>query len=299
MNDKNQYTMQDPTKQYPVMEIPEQSQPEPGLDAKLQPTADHGEATYQGSGRLTGRKALITGADSGIGRAVAIAFAREGADVAINYLPSEQPDADETIKQIEAAGRRAVALPGDISSEDFCNELVADALRELDGLDILVNNAGKQVYVPDITDLPTEQLEKTFQTNIFAMFWLSKAVLAHMPAGGTIVNTASIQAYQPSEGLLDYACTKAAIVAFTHGLGKQLAPKGIRVNAVAPGPIWTPLQPSHGHPQEKLTQFGQSTPLGRAGQPAELAPAYVFLASPESSYITGEVIGVTGGEHLP
>lgn len=295
----NQYVMQDPTKQYPVMDIPSQTQPEPGLDAKLQPKADHGEKTYQGSGRLTGRKALITGGDSGIGRAVAIAYAREGADVVISYLPQEEEDAKEVINAIEQAGRKAVAIPGDISTESFCKQLVADAVEAFGSIDILVNNAGKQVYVESIEDLPTDQLEKTFAVNVFAMFWLSKAVLPHMPAGGSIINTASIQAYQPSPGLLDYASTKAAIVAFTHALGGQLGPKGIRVNAVAPGPIWTPLQPSYGQPQEKLKEFGQNVPLGRAGQPAELAPAYVFLASQESSYTTGEVIGVTGGQHLP
>jgi NAD(P)-dependent dehydrogenase (short-subunit alcohol dehydrogenase family) len=299
MSDKDQYTMQDPTKQYPVMDIPEQSQPEPGLDEKLQPQADHGQDTYRGTGRLAGRKAVITGGDSGIGRAVAIAYAREGADVVINYLPSEESDAQETLRLMKEAGRTAIGIAGDISSEDFCKELIAQAVKELGSIDILVNNAGKQVYVPKIEDLTTEQLEKTYATNIFAMFWLSKAVLAHMPAGGTIINTASIQAYQPSPGLLDYASTKAAIVAFTHGLGAQLAEKGVRVNAVAPGPIWTPLQPSHGQPQEKLVKFGQNTPMGRPGQPAECAPAYVFLASQESSYITGEVIGVTGGNHLP
>lgn len=299
MNSNDQYKMQDPTKQYPVMDIPEQTQPEPGLDAKLQPQADHGQDTYRGSGRLSGRKALITGADSGIGRAVAIAFAREGADIVLNYLPVEEEDAQETIRICEKAGVKAVACPGDISSEDFCNDLIDTTVNELGSIDILVNNAAKQVYVDDIANLSTEQLEKTFATNIFAMFWLSKAALKHMPAGSTIVNTASIQAYQPSDGLLDYASTKAAIVAFTHGLAKQVAPKGIRVNAVAPGPIWTPLQPSYGQPQEKLVQFGQNTPLGRAGQPAEVAPAFVFLASQESSYITGEVIGITGGNHLP
>lgn len=291
--------MQDPTKQYPVMDIPEQSQPEPGLDEKLQPKADHGQDTYRGSGRLAGRRAVITGGDSGIGRAVAIAYAREGADVVISYLPSEEVDARDTIRIMQEAGHKALGLAGDITSEDFCKELISYAANELGSVDILVNNAGKQVYVPDIKDLTTEQLEKTYATNIFAMFWLSKAVLDHMPAGGAIINTASIQAYQPSPGLLDYASTKAAIVAFTHGLGAQLAEKGIRVNAVAPGPIWTPLQPSHGQPQEKLVKFGQNTPLGRPGQPAECAPAYVFLASQESSYITGEVIGVTGGNHLP
>jgi len=296
---KNQHAMQDPTRQYPAMDIPEQRQDEPGLDAKLEPQADHGEKTYTGTDRLKGRKALITGADSGIGRAVAIAYAREGADLVINYLPVEEADAKETVAICESAGVKVVALPGDISKESFCNELVDMAAQALGGIDILVNNAGKQVYVKSIEDLPTEQLEKTFAVNIFATFWLSKAAVKHMPAGATIINTASIQAYQPSPGLLDYASTKAAIVAFTHGLGKQLAPKGIRVNAVAPGPVWTPLQPSYGQPMEKLTKFGKNTPLGRAGQPAEVAPMFVFLASQESSYITGEVMGVTGGNHLP
>lgn len=299
MSDKDQYAIQDPTKQYPVLDIPEQTQPEPGLDVELQPKADHGQDTYRGSGRLQGRKALITGGDSGIGRAVAIAYAREGADVVINYLPAEEEDAQETIRIMKEAGHTALGLAGDISSEDFCKELIGYAAKELGSIDILVNNAGKQIFIPDINDLSTEQLTQTYAVNIFAMFWLSKAVLQYMPAGGTIINTASIQAYQPSPGLLDYASTKAAIVNFTHGLGGQLAPKGIRVNAVAPGPIWTPLQPSYGQPQEKLVKFGQNTPMGRPGQPAECAPAYVFLASQESSYITGEVIGVTGGHHLP
>lgn len=295
----DQHAMQDPTKQYPEMDIPEQVQDEPGLDARLEPKADHGQDTYVGSGRLAGRKALVTGGDSGIGRAVAIAYAREGADVAINYLPSEQEDADAVVAEIQATGKKAVAIAGDIADETFCADLVEAAVTELDGLDILVNNAGKQVYVEDIADLPTEQLEKTFRTNVFAMFWLTQAALKYLPKGACIINTTSIQAYQPSPGLLDYAATKAAIANFTHALSHQLAPKGIRVNGVAPGPIWTPLQPSYGQPMEKLTQFGQNTPLGRAGQPAEVAPTYVFLASQESSYITGEIIGVTGGNHLP
>jgi NAD(P)-dependent dehydrogenase (short-subunit alcohol dehydrogenase family) len=295
----DQYSMQDPVTQYPTMDIPEQRQNEPGLDSKLEPKADHGEQTYRGSSRLTGRRALITGADSGIGAAVAIAYAREGADIVMNYLPTEEEDAQAIVQQVKAAGRKAVTCPGDISDEAFCQELVETAARELGGLDIVVNNAGRQLFCEDILDLSSEQWRATFETNIFAMFYITKAALPHMPKGATIINTASIVAYQPSESLLDYASTKGAIVAFTHGLGKQLAPKGIRVNAVAPGPIWTPLQPSFGQPMEKLTQFGQETPLGRAGQPAELAPAYVFLASQESSYITGEVIGVTGGLHLP
>jgi NAD(P)-dependent dehydrogenase (short-subunit alcohol dehydrogenase family) len=295
----NQYTMQDPVTQYPVPDIPPQRQPEPGLDAKLEPKADHGEETYIGSGRLKGRKALITGADSGIGRAVAIAFAREGADIVLSYLPEEEVDAEETRRICEKSGVKVEACPGDISQETFCKELIDQTNERLNGLDILVNNAGKQVHVGTLEDLSTEQLRKTFETNLFSMFWLSKSALKYMPKGAAIINNASIQAYRPSEGLLDYAATKAAIVAFTHGLGKQLAPKGIRVNAVAPGPIWTPLQPSYGQPMKKLTKFGQNTPLGRPGQPAEVAPAFVFLASQESSYVIGEVIGVTGGNHLP
>lgn len=294
----NQYHLQDPTTQYPTMDIPEQTQPEPGLDAKLQPQADHGQATYQGSGRLAGRKALITGGDSGIGRAVAIAFAREGADVVISHLPSEQVDADETIRLADCPDRKMLSIAGDLSDEAFCRELVERAHTELDGLDILVNNAAKQIYVENFEDLSIEQVRQTFTVNVFAMFALTQAALHHLPKGATIINTTSIQAYQPSSGLLDYAATKAAIANFTKGLAQQLAPKGIRVNAVAPGPFWTPLQPSYGQPQEKLTQFGQDTPLGRAGQPAELAPTYVFLASQESSYITGEIIGVTGGKPI-
>ena len=291
--------MQDPVAQYPQPNIPKQSQPEPGLDAKMIPKADHGELTYRGSERLKGRKALITGADSGIGRAVAIAFVREGADVMLTYLPSEESDAHDLVTLINEEGPKVATCAGDISDESFCQRLIDTTVKELGGIDILVNNAGKQVYVEDIMELSTEQMRKTFETNIFAMFWLTKAALPHLPKGASIINTTSIQAYQPSPGLLDYAATKAAIANFTHGLGKQLAPKGIRVNAVAPGPIWTPLQPSHGQPQEKLTSFGENTPLGRMGQPAELAPAFVFLASQESSYTTAEVIGVTGGNHLP
>lgn len=292
----SQHEMQDPTNQYPEMDIPEQSQAEPGLDSMLRPQADHGQDSYIGADRLKGRKALITGGDSGIGRAVAIAFAREGADVAINYLPSEEEDATETKRLIEAAGRRAITLPGDLSDESFCRKLVNDAADGLGGLDVLVNNAGKQVYNDDFTTLSADQVKMTYAVNIFAMFWLSQEALKYLPKGGTIINTTSIQATQPSPGLIDYASTKAAILNFTKGLSQQLTPKGIRVNAVAPGPIWTPLQPSHGQSQEKLTEFGKSTPMGRAGQPAELAAAYVFLASQESSYISGEVIGVTGGQ---
>ncbi len=245
----NQYEMQDTRSQYDELHIPEQSQPEPGLDAKLEPQADHGLESYEGLGRLKGRKALITGADSGIGRAVAIAFAREGADVALSYLPVEQEDADVTIKAIEEAGRKAVAIPGDITDESFCQEMVKQAVEELGPIDILVNNAGRQRFVENVEDLTTEQFEGTFKTNVFAMFWITKAVLKDMPAGGSIINTTSIQSYQPSPGPLDYASTKGAITAFTKSLAKMVIKKGIRVNAVAPGPVWTPLQPSHGQPQ--------------------------------------------------
>lgn len=294
--DKNQHTMQDPRSQYPAMDISKQIQKEPGLDSKLKPLADHGAKTYQGSGKLQGRKALITGGDSGIGRAVAIAFAREGADVAISYLPSEQSDADDVVAAIKKTGRKAVALPGDLTDEPFARHLVNDAAKALGGLDILVNNAGKQIYNDDITTLPSKQIIDTFTVNIIAMFWLIQEALKFLPVGGSIINTTSIQATQPSPGLLDYAATKGAITNFTRGLAQQLTPKGIRVNAVAPGPIWTPLQPSYGQSQEKLVEFGKDTLLGRAGQPAELAAAYVFLANQESSYISGEVIGVTGGK---
>jgi NAD(P)-dependent dehydrogenase (short-subunit alcohol dehydrogenase family) len=295
----NQHTMRNPVTQYPQLDIPEQRQPEPGLDAKLQPQADHGEKTYEGSGRLKGRKALITGADSGIGAAVAIAYAREGADIAMSYLPAEEEDAQRIAELVREAGRKIVLCPGDISEESFCQQLVQKAAEELGGLDIVVNNAGRQIFSESILDLSSEQWEATFKTNIFAMFWICKAAVPLLPEGATIINTTSIQAYQPSPTLLDYATTKGAITNFTHGLAKQLIEKGIRVNAVAPGPIWTPLQPSYGQPMEKLVKFGEQSIYKRAGQPAELAPAFVFLASQESSYTTGEVIGVTGGNHLP
>ena len=295
----NQYAMQDPTKQYPRPKFEDQPQSAPGLARDMDPKPDHGETSYKGFGRLAGRRALITGADSGIGRAVAIAFAREGADVALNYLPDEEPDAREVVALVEEAGRKAVALPGDLQDESFCTSLIERTRAELGGIDILVNNAGKQTAVKSIADLTTEQFEATFSTNVTAMFWLCKAALPHMPPGATIINTTSIQSYQPSATLLDYASTKAAITAFTHALAKQVAEKGIRVNAVAPGPVWTPLQPSGGQPPEKIPDFGATVPLGRPGQPAELAPIYVLLASQESSFVTGEVYGVTGGNHLP
>lgn len=291
--------MQDPQDQYAQPDInKDQTQKEPGLDSLLEPLADHGELTYEGKDRLKGRKALITGGDSGIGRAVAIAYAREGADVAISYLPSEESDAQEVVAEIEKAGRTALAIPGDISDEAFCKNLIKQVVDTFGSIDILVNNAGKQVFVEQLDDLTSEQFQETFAVNVFGMFWLTKAAVPNMPAGATIINTTSIQSYQPSPGLLDYASTKGAITSFTKGLSGMLASKGIRVNAVAPGPIWTPLQPSFGQPSEKLASFGEDTPLGRAGQPAELAPTYVFLASQESSYITGEIIGVTGGKPI-
>lgn len=295
----DQYKMQDPTKQYPGAGFPKQPQDAPGLAKDMTPKPDHGEDTYRGCDRLIGRKAIVTGGDSGIGRATAIAFAREGADVTIAYLPEEEPDAKEVLQLIEAAGRKGYGVALDLSNEDNCKQLITTAVQNMGGLDILVNNAGKQQAVDDIQDLSTDQLVKTFETNVFAMYWLCKYALPHLPAGGTIINTTSIQAYQPSPTLLDYAATKAAIANFTHNFAQQVASKGIRVNGIAPGPIWTPLQPSGGQPQDKIPSFGEQVPLGRPGQPAELAPAYVFLASQESSYITGEIIGVTGGNHLP
>lgn len=286
----------DPRNKYSIGKIPIQHQKEPGLDAKLTPPADHGETSYKGAGRLAGRKALITGGDSGIGRAVAIAYAREGADVAISFLPSEQTDADDVVTAIEQTGQLAVALPGDLADEKFARKLVHGAHDALGGLDIIVNNAGKQIFNDDITTLPTKQLVETFTVNLFAMVWIvQEAVKQYLKPGATIINTTSIVATQPSPGLIDYAATKGAITTLTKGLSQQLAPKGITVNGVAPGPIWTPLQPSYGQSPEKLTKFGEDTPLGRPGQPAELAGAYVYLASADASYVSGEIIGVTGG----
>ena len=298
-NTSDQYTFQDPVSRYPSVSPPKQDQPEPGLDADLEPKTDRGEDSYRGTGRLEGRKALITGADSGIGAAVAIAFAREGADVALSYLPEEEEDANKVIAIIKDAGRTAVGLPGDLRDPEYCIQVVQDAVDGLGGLDILVNNAGKQVAVENLEDLSDEQLDDTFKTNIYSFFRVTKAALPHLSAGSTIINSTSIQAYSPSPHLLDYASTKAAINNFTKGLSQQLAPKGIRVNAVAPGPFWTPLQVSDGQPKDALPEFGKDTPLGRAGQPTELAPAYVFLASPESSYVVGETLNVNGGMPSP
>ncbi|GAA4525807.1 SDR family oxidoreductase [Brachybacterium paraconglomeratum] len=295
----DQLTFTDPVTRFPDITPPKQDQPEPGLDAELIPGTDRGEESYRGTGRLKGRKALITGADSGIGAAVAIAFAREGADVALNYLPQEEEDAQHIAEVIRKEGRKAVLLPGDLIDADFCRSLVADAVRELDGLDALVNNAGRQIAVESLEEIEDQQWVDTFAVNIHAMFRITQAALPHLPAGSTIVNTTSIQAYQPSPTLVDYASTKAAINNFTKGLAQQVASRGIRVNAVAPGPIWTPLQVSDGQPKEALPEFGKDTPLGRAGQPTELAPAYVFLTSPESSYVLGETLAVTGGSPTP
>ncbi|WP_422114961.1 SDR family oxidoreductase [Brachybacterium sp. UNK5269] len=295
----DQLTFTDPVTRFPEITPPKQDQPEPGLDAELRPQTDRGEESYRGTGRLEGRRALITGADSGIGAAVAIAFAREGADVALNYLPAEEEDAQHIAEVIRKDGRKAVLLPGDLADAAFCRQLVEDAVRELGGLDALVNNAGRQIAVEQLEDIEDEQWLDTYAVNIHAMFHITKAALPHLPAGSTIVNSTSIQAYQPSPTLVDYASTKAAINNFTKGLAQQLAPRGIRVNAVAPGPIWTPLQVSDGQPKDALPEFGKSTPLGRAGQPTELAPAYVFLTSSESSYVLGETLAVTGGSPTP
>ncbi|RWR18953.1 glucose 1-dehydrogenase [Microbacterium enclense] len=295
----SQYTFTDPAKLYADIEPSKQHQPEPGLDAELTPKAALGEDTYVGSGRLEGRKALITGADSGIGAATAIAFAREGASVAMSYLPEEKEDADRIAGILREAGATVAQIPGDLRDPEYCRALVAQAVEELGGLDILVNNGGKQLFNEDLETLTDEQFDDTFKTNVYAMFWITKAALPHLPAGSAIINTTSIQAYSPAPILVDYASTKATINTFTKALGQQLAPKGIRVNAVAPGPIWTPLQVSDGQPQEKVAEFGEETPLGRMGQPAELAPAYVYLASAESSYVIGETLNVNGGMPTP
>ncbi|ANF96655.1 SDR family oxidoreductase [Paenibacillus bovis] len=296
----DQYTMQDPTTQYPKAG-PEyqQQQPEPGLQKDMTPVPDSGETSYRGTGRLTGRKAVVTGADSGIGRAAAIAYAREGADVVLSYLPEEEADAQEVVKLIEEAGRKAVTVPGDLKDEQYCVQLIETAVKELGGIDILANVAGKQQFVPEIADLTTEQFDHTFKTNVYSLFWLCKAAIKHMKPGSSIINTSSIQAYNPSPILLDYATTKSAINTFSKALAQQVAEKGIRVNVVAPGPIWTPLQVVGGQPEEALKDFGSQTPLARPGQPVEMAPAYVFLASQESSYVSGETLNANGGTPTP
>ncbi len=283
----------DPRERYPKPPYPKQSQKPPGTDAGLNPRADHGETSYFGSGKMAGLTALVTGADSGIGRAIAIAYAREGANVLISYL-SEDADAKETAKWVREAGCDAVCVPGDIADPEHCKALVARCVEEFDGLDVLVNNAAHQRTMDAIEDFDTAEFERTFQVNVFGMFNLCKAALEHLPPGGTIINTASIQAQDPSGPLLAYATTKGAIITFTRGLADLAIKQGVRVNAVAPGPIWTPLIPAT-MPAEKVESFGDTTPIGRAGQPAELAAAYVYLATKDSSYVTGEVIAVTGG----
>jgi NAD(P)-dependent dehydrogenase (short-subunit alcohol dehydrogenase family) len=291
--------LEDPTKLYPKPPFKGQEQPWPGLASKMDPKPDHGEKSYKGSGRLAGRKALITGGDSGMGRAAAIAYAREGADVAISYFPTEQPDADEVLALIKQAGCKAVALPGDIREEEFCKKMVADAISQLGGLDILVSNAGRQQARESILDLSSEDFDATMKTNIYAPFWIIKAALPHMPPGSAIIGTTSEQAYDPSPDLYDYAQTKAATMNYVKSLAKQLGKKGIRVNGVAPGPIWTPLQVSGGATEEHLKEFGGKTALGRPGQPAELASIYVQLAAADASYATGQVYGASGGGGQP
>jgi len=297
---RDQYTFDNPAERYPNIHPPVQQQDEPGLQSLMEPVPDLGEDTYRGSGRLEGRKALITGADSGIGAAVAIAFAREGADVTLSYLPEEEADAKHVVSLIEAAGRTAVTFPGDITDAEHCRSLVAAAVEGMGGLDIVVNVAGKQVWQPRLADITDEQFEQTFRTNVFAMFWIVKAALPHLGPGSSIINTASLEAYKPAPDRLDYASSKAAINNFSKGLAQQLVADGIRVNVVAPGPTWSALQVTAGVDPQTLPEFGSSeTPMGRSGQPAELAPAYVFLASPESSFVSGETLNVNGGMPTP
>ncbi|HEY1961499.1 MAG TPA: SDR family oxidoreductase [Rhizomicrobium sp.] len=291
--------MENPTTKYPRPPFKRQEQPWPGLASEMNPRPDHGEESYRGSGRLAGRKALITGGDSGMGRAAAIAYAREGADVAINYYPTEETDAHEVIALIREAGRRGVPIPGDLREEKFCEELVERAVRELAGLDIVVCNAGRQQSCESILDLTTEEFDATMKTNIYAPFWIIKAALPHLKPGSVIIGTTSEQAYDPSADLYDYAQTKAATMNYVKSLAKQLGPKGIRVNGVAPGPIWTPLQISGGATMEKVAKFGGQTPLGRPGQPVELASVYVQLAAADASYANGQVYGAAGGGGQP
>jgi NAD(P)-dependent dehydrogenase (short-subunit alcohol dehydrogenase family) len=291
----NSEPLPNPATEYPKPPFPAQQQEWPGLVSKMTPRPDHGETSYKGSGRLAGRKALLTGGDSGMGRAAAIAFAREGADVAINYLPQEESDAKDVVALIRGAGRKAVALPGDLREEAFCNRLISDAVSQLGGLDILVSNAARQVAQKSILDITTEQFDATFKTNVYAMFWITKAAIPHMKPGSSIICTTSINAYSPEPYILDYAATKGAIAIYVKALAKQLAKQGIRVNGVAPGPIWTPLQPSGGQFPDKLPMFGADTPMGRAGEPAELAPLYVLLAENKATYVTGQILGATGG----
>ena len=290
---------QDPRAKYPKPPFPPQSQPWPGLASRMEPRPDHGESSYVGSGRLRGRKALITGGDSGMGRGAAIAFAREGADVAINYLPAEEPDAREVVGLIRAAGQKAVAIPGDLRGAAFCRHLVEEAVSQLGGLDIVVSNAARQKSTSSMADITDEDFDWTMKTNIYAPFWIIKAALPHLQPGSAIIATTSEQAYDPSPDLYDYAQTKAATMNFVKSLAKQFGPKGIRVNGVAPGPIWTPLQISGGASEGKVVTFGATAPLGRPGQPAELAGIFVRLAEDDGSYTTGNVYGAGGGQGQP
>ncbi|MEU8746457.1 SDR family oxidoreductase [Streptomyces parvulus] len=286
-----------PAEQHPTPEFPSQDQPHPGWTGPMDPPPDHGEESYRGSGRLDGRRTVITGGDSGIGRAVALAFAREGADVLFTHLDDEKDDAAETVRLIEAAGRHAVPVACDVREERNCRALIDRAVAEFGRIDVLVNNAAYQMSQPDgIEAISTEQFDRVLRTNLYGMFWLSKMALPHIPEGGSIINSTSVQAYKPSPHLLDYAMTKGAIVTFTQGLAQMLIERGIRVNAVAPGPVWTPLIPAT---LPDTRSFGRQAPIGRPAQPAEMAPAYVFLASPEASYITAEIVNATGGTPLP
>ncbi|HLJ20394.1 MAG TPA: SDR family oxidoreductase [Stellaceae bacterium] len=291
--------MEDPRTKYPKPPFRKQTQPWPGLARNMDPKADHGETSYRGSGRLAGRKALITGGDSGMGRAAAIAYAREGADVAINYFPTEEPDARDVMQLLSATGRTAVAIPGDLRDEEFCKRLVAEAVEKLGGLDVVVCNAGRQQSKPSILDLTTEDFDATMKTNIYAPFWIIKAALPHLKPGSCIIGTTSEQAYDPSPDLYDYAQTKAATMNYVKSLAKQLGPKGIRVNGVAPGPIWTPLQISGGASEQKYENFGSTSVFGRPGQPVELASIYVQLAAADASFATGNIYGSGGGQGQP
>ncbi|MFF9431883.1 SDR family oxidoreductase [Streptomyces sp. NPDC014746] len=289
--------LSDPLRLHPRPPFPEQDQDHPGSTEAMSPRPDHGETSYQGHGQLTGRRALVTGGDSGIGRAVCLAFAREGADVVFTHLPEEATEGEETARLIRDAGRTAVPVACDIRDEQQCLALIEQTATDLGGLDLLVNNAAYQMSQPDgIEAITTEQFDRVMKTNLYGMFWLTKAALTHMPAGSSVINTASVQGYQPSPHLLDYAMTKSAIISFTHGLAQMVADRGIRVNAVAPGPVWTPLIPAT---MPDPTKFGEQSPLGRPAQPAEMAPAFVFLAAEQASYITGEILNATGGTPLP
>lgn len=292
----NQYTMQDPRTQYPQPDFSKQPQSAPGLASEMDPKPDHGEATYEGKGRLEGRKALITGADSGIGRATAIAYAREGASVALAYLDEENADAQEVVELLKGEGANVFTFTGDVKDEAYCTQLVKDAADAMGGLDIIVSNAGKQTAIDSLADLTTDNFDATYKTNVYAPFWIIKEGINHLKPGSSFIITSSVQAYNPSPNLVDYASTKAAERAMVQALAGQLIEShGIRVNGVAPGPVWTPLQSSGGQPQDKIEKFGEEVPYNRPGQPAELAPVYVFLASGESSYVAGQIYGVTGG----